>query len=917
MKTWTLSRLWLASLALAIAVIPSSPSAASRPDITGVIPYEEYTLDNGLRVLIHVNKSSPVVAVNVWYHVGARHEAQGRTGFAHLFEHLMFNGSENYDDEYFKPLELAGATDLNGTTNNDRTNYFQTIPKGALDLVLWMESDRMGHLLGAITQEKLDEQRGVVKNEKRQGENQPYGKVFFRLSETTFPAGHKYSWSTIGSMEDLDAAALEDVYTWFRDWYGPNNATIVLAGDVDPEVALAKVDHYFGSFKPSKQIPLQPVDIARRFGHTVDVMEDDVPRSRLYAVWNTPPYGSHAGVYQELLANILTGSEAALLSNALSRDNELVRVVQSFYYDRALAGQFIVLAEPLADVTLDQVRDELLAQLSAVAQDGIDADVLEAAKTSLAASFVRGLERNGGFGGKSDVLARNAVLAGDPGWYQTYYQILYDATPEDIQNFVAEWLMDGLHELRVVPASKEIESARTAVDRTQLPKPPSVPQVMLPSLEQASLKNGMKISLVRRTGLPLVEAALVFDGGHKSSPEEGIDSFTFNMLPDGTKKLSATELAKALEQLGASLDTSSNVDTNAISISSLTSAFPETLALLSDVARTPRFDGEGIERLRNITLGTIAQEKASPVSQALRLLPPLIYGEGHPYAVSRTGTGDPKVIESLSRSDLVSYHAKVARPDNAHLIVVGDITIETLTSLADRAFRKWKQPKAPLVKTSIPVAQQAHKKTILLVPDEGAIQSIIMAGTTIPQVRATSEAPLAIMNDVIGGTFTSRLNLNLREDKHWSYGARSLILNAKGDRPFLVYAPVQADRTGDSLREAIGEFTRYRTSHPASKAEIQKIVDFRVRGIAGRYETNGNLLGDVSNLIVHGRPMSHLERYPQRMTAVTQKTVRDLAKERLNPEDWVVVIVGDVETVRPQLNRFESDWTIRVLDEAK
>ena len=379
------------------------------------IKYEKFTLPNGLRVIVHEDRKIPVVAVNVWYHVGSKDERPGKTGFAHLFEHLMFNGTENYNNEYFAPFQQVGATDMNGTTNSDRTNYFENVPTPALDLALWMESDRMGHLLGVVSEEKLNEQRGVVQNEKRQGENQPYGRVFLQASKSTFPVGHPYSWTTIGSLEDLNAATLEDVQTWFKTYYGPNNAVLSLAGDINTDEAKAIVTKYFGDIPPGPSPIKKKKWIAKRSGEKREIMYDRVPNTRIYKVWNTPEIGSPEHTHFELLASLLTGGKNSALYQELVYKRRLATSVSAFYYDRELAGQFWIAVDLANGQSLEELEAALDETLSEFIKRGPNAKRLKNTKTSIRASWIKGLQRIGGFGGKSDLLAYSEVYSGDPG----------------------------------------------------------------------------------------------------------------------------------------------------------------------------------------------------------------------------------------------------------------------------------------------------------------------------------------------------------------------------------------------------------------------------------------------------------------------------------------------------------------------
>ena len=457
----------LARTAFTLCLLAAPPAAAQEPID---IPYTKYMLDNGLRLIVHEDHKAPIVAVNVWYDVGAADEEPGKTGFAHLFEHLMFNGSEHYNDDYFKPFDRVGATGMNGTTNQDRTNYFQVVPTTALDMALWMESDRMGHMLGAVDQARLDEQRGVVQNEKRQGENQPYGKVFLTLYENTYPTGHPYDHSTIGSMDDLNAASLDDVRAWFETWYGAANAVLVVAGDVDPEDVRARVERYFGHIPSGPPLIKPDVDLARRTGESRIVLQDRVPQARVYKAWNVAALGDPALDHLTLAGNVLTTGRSSRLYRRLVYDDQIATDVSAFTLSRQFGSLFILqaTAQPGQDLAaVEAVLDEELRAVSSTS--GPTAAELARAQTRQRASFVRGVERIGGFGGKSDVLAASEVYRGSPDGYLRTQETIMGATPADVQGSGnVEWLSRGALtvEVQPFPAYAASESDRRPLVRT-------------------------------------------------------------------------------------------------------------------------------------------------------------------------------------------------------------------------------------------------------------------------------------------------------------------------------------------------------------------------------------------------------------------------------------------------------------------
>ena len=417
------------------------------------IPYEKFVLPNGLTLLVYEDHKAPIVAVNVWYHVGSKNEKPGKSGFAHLFEHLMFNGSENYNQDYFQALESIGGTDLNGTTSNDRTNYFQNVPVSALDQVLFLESDRMGHLLGAIDQERLDEQRGVVQNEKRQGENQPYGMQWDYLTKAMFPKGHPYSWTVIGEMEDLNAASLEDVQEWFKSYYGPANAVIAIAGDVEPEEVRQKVMRYFGDIPSGPTIERQEVNIPLHPYDSYQVYQDRVPETRVLFAWNTPPFGDREDIHFDLIAAILSNGKNSRLYKRLVYEDQIASSVAAFEWSKELASNFIALANVKPGGDREQVQQVMWEEISRLMEEGPTQEELVRVKADYFADFIKGMERIGGFGGVSDILASNQTYFGDASYYKKVLQYVEEATVADVQATAKKWLSKGKHifGLRTLP----------------------------------------------------------------------------------------------------------------------------------------------------------------------------------------------------------------------------------------------------------------------------------------------------------------------------------------------------------------------------------------------------------------------------------------------------------------------------------
>jgi predicted Zn-dependent peptidase len=907
----------LARALLALVVLASTAVAA--PPVK--IQFEEFKLPNGLRVIVHTDRKAPIVAVNIWYHVGSKNEPTGRSGFAHLFEHLMFQKSENHKGEFFEPFTLVGATDQNGTTNQDRTNYFQNVPTTALDLALWMESDRMGHLLGAIDQPVLDEQRGVVQNEKRQGENQPYGRAFELLLASSYPETHPYHHTVIGSMADLNAAKLDDVKNWFKSWYGPNNAVLVLAGDIDVATAKEKVAKYFGHIPASAAVKKLPVQIAPRTKTTRETVTDQVPQTRIYRVWNVPGVTADDADRLELLAFVLGGARSSRLDRRLLHQDKSVDNVSASVFASEIGGLFFITADVKAGGDPAVVEKAIQEELTNLLAKGPTKEELAQAKNYLTAEFIRGVERIGGFGGKADVLAQCAVYSGKPNCYERQLDVTMKATPAQLQAVGKKWLSKGDHILtinagvrtpavdkpavanlpptKVAPPDKRLKTTPSTVDRTQgPPMPATFPELTFPKLQRATLPNGLKVVLAERRGLPLVQMSLEVQGaGFSSDPasKPGMANFAMGMLDEGAGQLDALAIGDKIESLGARLNVGAALDTANIYLSSTTPNLDPSLALFADVLLRPTLEAKELERVRATWLAQIKQEKARPSSIARRISPLTLFGNGHPYSVLASGT--EASVAAFKRDELVEWVKQRLRPDRATLIVVGDVTLAELQPKLTAAFAEWKAPAAATPLPQLATVKLPAKPRVFLVDQPGAIQANIWAGHVVPSSKDSGAIDFEVANSVLGGEFSSRLNMNLRENKHWAYGSYSNATNALGQRIWAATAAVQIDKTIESLKELDREIREFATGKNAAKPdEIKMIQSKSVRALPGSFETAQAVLGTISNIVLYGRPDDYAAQRATRIQNLKPTDVHTAAKS-IKPDGVTWIIVGDLSKI--------------------
>ncbi len=857
------------------------------------IPCEQFVLHNGLNVIVHEDHKTPIVAVNIWYHVGSKNEKFGKTGFAHLFEHLMFGGSEHVPGSYIEAMERIGATDLNGTTSEDRTNYFENVPSSALEYALFAESDRMGHFYNTISQEILDLQRGVVKNEKQQGENQPYAIVEDLVVKSTYPAAHPYAHTVIGSMEDLDSASLDDVRGWFRTYYTPSNAVLVLAGDITTAKAETLTRRYFGDIAPGVPVAHQRSWVAKMTDKHRESVQDRVPQGRLYKMWNVPGYGSAAADHLRMAASVLSSGKNSRLYKRLVYDDQIATQVAAYLDEREIGSQFVVVATARQGEELRTVERALDEEMERFLDKGLTERELERVKTQSFAGFVRGIERIGGFGGKSDILASGQTYSGSPHAYRERLQHLAETRAEDVQGAAREWLSDGVYALEVIPFADTQGASDSVLSRESIPEIGPAHELQLPVVHQDRLSNGLKILVAERHEIPVVNFWLDVDAGYAAdqSATPGTARLASGLLTGGTERRSALEISEELQMLGAQLSTGSNLDMSTVYLSALKTTLDESLDIFADIILNPVFPQADFERQQQLQLAAIANEKVTPLQMALRALPPVLFGPQHAYGMPLTGSGTEESVGQLRRDDMVRFHETWFRPNNATLVVVGDTTAAEIKGKLEKYFGGWKT--APVPTKNISTVPKPQKPVVYLVNKPGALHSIVIAGTIAPPPDVRNEVALETMNNVFGGTFSARLNMNLREEKHWSYGAASVLYGARGQRPFLAYASVQGDKTADSIAEMMNELSGMTGTKPIDEEELARVKQQQILELPGAHETMNSVGGLLSDLLQFGLPLDFYNTYVGKVSALTVPELEVCARTLLDPRQMIWMVVGD------------------------
>ncbi len=885
------------------------------------IPYEEFELANGLKVLVHEDRKAPVVNVTVWYNVGSKDEPEGKTGFAHLFEHLMFNGSENAPNDYFQYLAEMGATDYNGTTWFDRTNYFQTVPKPALERALWLESDRMGYLLGAVTQGKLDNQRGVVQNEKRQGDNEPGGLVFYDVLKTLFPYGHPYQHEAIGSMADLDSASMEDVKSWFIDNYGPNNATLVIAGDISAAEAKPLVEKYFGGIKrgpvndPAQaEVPTLKEPVRKTF-------KDQVAATSITRYWPVEGITGKDRIALDVGASILGGLASSRLDNVLVRDEQLAVSVSAGNSAFHRIGILQVEATAKSGVDLAALEKRMDEVVNKLITEGPTEDEVRRAVTSNLARTIRGLEQVGGFSGKAQTLAEGEVLADDPAFYAREFETLARLTPADVKAALATWmtrpamtvvLEPGARDATYEEASSVKAEGENASERDRAsetitvsevrPAPPidSVAALDFPTIERATLKNGMKVSYARRTTVPATWVAMSFNAGGAADPagKNGLEGLTMALFDEGTTRLTAQQIAETSERLGAQVSAGGSDDRSTFTLAALSANLAPSLDLMRQIMREPAFNTDDLERVRSQTVTGIRQAMKSPQAIAQRTITPELFGADSAYG----GVNTVESVSAITRDDLIAFKDRWIRPDNGEVFVISDKPLAEVVAELNAAFGDWQAPKTPKGTKTFAASAAAKGNRIILVNRPNSPQSFIVGAQVTPLDAGDPEfIAFNSANNALGGNFLARLNMNLRETKGWSYGVRG---GAQARENAVIYAisgGVQADRTGDSLAEMLRETKEFLTVKGITTEELERYKANDIGALPGRFETSPAVLGAMQSNALFGRPDDYQEKLAGIYTSQTTAALDAAARAAIDTDKFVWVVVGDASKVRSQL----------------
>jgi zinc protease len=876
---------------------------------------ERYTLPNGLTVLLHEDHKTPVAAVDLYYKVGSKDEQPGRTGFAHLFEHMMFLGSKHHDEDYSRPLERLGA-ETNATTDEDRTEYYERVPSNALERALWLEADRMGFLLSAMTREKLDSERDVVKNERRERiDNVPYGRADEAIREALYPSGHPYRHSVIGSMADLSAAGPEDVAAFCRTYYTPDNAILCVAGDFAHERVRGWIERYFGPVPRGARAepprPSVPILAAPKHIRLTDAVS--LPRAQL--VWPTVPVGHPDEPALDVLAAVLGGLDKEnRLFRALMYDRRLAANVSASHPTHRLSGEFAVelFAHPGGDLAdLVKLAD---AEIERLKRDGPTEPEVRKAQNQRESELIMGLQS---VTRKAEVLNLYQATYGDPLAYRTELDRVFAVTPEDVRRVARQYLGPNRIELDIVPgqpapapgaadrtpaqdavalapaAPPPTAEIKDSFDRSVMPPLGPTPRYHPPRFERRRLSNGLELRVVQRHELPIVTVDLVVKSGETLTPrgKEGLASLAANLLEEGTTSRTTMQMAGDLADIGSTLNAAGGLESTTVSLTTLSRHLGRGLDLFADAVRNPSFPKHELERLRLQRLSLLKARADDPEAMSEAVFPRLIYGPEHPYGRPDLGTADS--VKSITREDVVAFHRRIMVPGNAALVIVGDVQPDAITAALEARLNAWASGSVPTPPPLEPIPAPPPGRLVYFIDKADAPQSVLAVGRIGASRRSPDYHALIVMNAILGGQFASRININLRQEKGYSYGAESGFAFYRGPGPFVAGGPVESGVTKEAIEELFKELAGIAGARPVTDDELAFAKERLILGFPSRFETTFGVAGQVAVLVADELPDDEFELYQPRIEALAKGDIDRVAKQYITPDRMVVLVVGD------------------------
>ncbi|MHC1704443.1 MAG: M16 family metallopeptidase [Tenuifilaceae bacterium] len=913
----------------ALLVLATSCSLNKEQDLK--IEYEKYTLPNGLDVILHVDKSDPIVAFAVQYHVGSNREKVGRTGFAHLFEHMMFQQSENVaEDQFFNIIQNVGG-DLNGGTGNDGTVYYEVVPKNALETILWLESDRMGYMINTVTKKSFANQQNVVQNEKRQNyDNRPYGHNRWVIAKALYPEGHPYSWMVIGEMQDLFNATIEDVKEFHGNFYIPNNATIVLAGDLDIAEAKKLVEKYFGEIPKGKDLTnLSPMPVT--LAETKKLYHEDnfAKAPQLTMVWPTVEQFTKESYALQYLAELLSEGKKAPMYKVIVKEKQLASSTPTYNNSQEIAGTFQISITAFPGIKLGDVEKAVFESFEKFEKEGITESDVERVKANLETNYYNGISS---VLGKSFQLVSYNEFAGDPSFYKTDLDNLKSVTKDEIINAYNKYIKGkpyvetsfvpkGQPELAVEGSVKaniveeditnatevkvanipdeEIVKTKTSFDRSVQPALGADPKLNIPTIWDSKLANGMNVYGIQQNELPLVQFNIVIKGGHylDNIEKPGVANLVANVISQGTKNKTPEELEDQIKMLGASIWVSADVNNISINVNTLARNFEKTLAIVQEILLEPRWDSVEFNLEKINALNRIKRNKANPNYLAYVEFGKLVYGNNNILSIPVAGT--EASVSSITIDDLKEFYNNYFSPSIANFHIVGNIEQEKVMNALTDIGSKWTAKEVSLPEYQYPAPLEKSKVYVVDVP--GAFQSIINIGNLSIPATNTDYYPLQVMNYKLGGSFSGKVNLVLREEKGYTYGAYTSFDGNEFAGTFSTSSSVRSSATGESVQIFKDIMTNYRNG--ITEEELQFTKNALLKSNALRFETLWSLIGMLQEVSTYNKPKDYVKQEEETITSMTNDRMKELAQKYLNPDKMYYVIVGDAKTQAPVLKK--------------
>ena len=876
------------------------------------IEFEKLTLSNGMDLVLHQDNALPIVSVNVWYHVGSKDEEPGKTGYAHLFEHLMFEGSKNHNKSFFEPLQDIGAT-LNGSTTPDRTNYWENVPSNYLELALWLESDRMGFLTDALDQNRFDIQRDVVKNERRQSyENRPYGMASIYLQQALYPLPHPYHWPTIGFHEDLNAATLEDAKKFFREFYSPSNASLSIAGDFDVDKTKTQVEKYFGSLKQGPSLNRKSNMESMIQGKTSITLYDKVLLPKLILAWPSTPRFHEDEAALSILASILGAGKVSRLHKTLVYERRIAQSVGVGNGPSEIAGEFYLEATAAPDHSIKEIEDAVLGEIEKIQKEPPSQEELQRIKNVMELQRIRQMAQVGGFGGRANRLNSFNVFAGDPGLINTDFERYIAVTPEDISRVAQTYLSARLVSLVVLP-EPSLNQTPEDVDRSLKPSPEKQKKFNPPVTKRTKLGNGLNVLLVEKQELPIVTFGLLLGSGASTDPSNkpGLSALTSSMLQEGTTSHTSQEISSEFEFMGTQLNISVGRERTVFSTATIDRYFAKAMELISDIVKNPSFPPDEFDRIRKERLTSLRRLRDDSTALASRVAPGLIYGSDSAYGHPIGGTEES--VGAFEIEDLIEYWKANYDPDSATLLVVGNVSLDDVKDITNKYFGDWNVKITDNQLEKPMESLYSHSANLIYLLDKpGAAQSIIRCGVLGPPRINANYSSLILLDSIFGGQFTSRLNMNLRQDKGYSYGYRSWIDWHKKSSLFGFGGAVETDVTGDALNETIKEARRIIADTPVSRNEFESAKAGLIREFPSLFETQGQILEGLAQIVSYDLPDDYYNHIIDEIASTSLEDVNRVAKEILSKDRLVTLLVGDRSVIEEQIKTL--GWDICLLD---